>query len=265
MVDYGVHHGDRILIVGIMATIFVDMLVLVRHFIIVVPGTQGDTKAGPNRKAVLFGGIKSINATMPEVHCQVVPLEGNWVTKVNEEGGVCHKAIVINVGTRCCGRGKEDIAKNGVGRVKPHAIEKSSPTRSAWQIWPSGGEHFGTFIALPLWQGAIRNHSGKNWVRVTHPHQNELGGGVNESFTTKRMTGINPLNSRSNSKMRLLFQENVRKLTPVTNVGRKHGPTSVVMIVHTRRKVCKLQTNLDKEKGEYVDKKQQRRQSRLLA
>ena len=46
MVDFGVHHGDGTLIDGIMATRFADMLVFVRHFIIVVPGTQGDTKAG---------------------------------------------------------------------------------------------------------------------------------------------------------------------------------------------------------------------------
>ena len=41
--------------------------------------------------------IKSINATMLKVDCGVVPLEGNWVTKVNKEGVACDKAIVINV------------------------------------------------------------------------------------------------------------------------------------------------------------------------
>ena len=141
------------------------MLVLVRHFIIVVAGPQGDTKAGPNRKPVVFGCIKSINATMLEVHCQVLPSEGNCVTKRKEEGGVCHKAIAINLGMRYCGRGKEDLAKNGVGNVKLHAIEKNSHTRAAWQIWPSEGNtwgtslhcHFGTelfaIIVAKIWYG----------------------------------------------------------------------------------------------------------------
>ena len=34
------HHGDGTLIAGIVATLFVDMLVLVRHFIIVVTTIQ---------------------------------------------------------------------------------------------------------------------------------------------------------------------------------------------------------------------------------
>ena len=35
MVDFVAHHGDGLLIAGIMAALFVDMLVLVRRLIIV--------------------------------------------------------------------------------------------------------------------------------------------------------------------------------------------------------------------------------------
>ena len=51
IVDFGVHHSERILIARIMVTLFVDMLVLVRHFI-AIQGTQGE-------------GSK--NATMPDI------------------------------------------------------------------------------------------------------------------------------------------------------------------------------------------------------
>ena len=79
------------LVAWIAATLFGDILFLVRHVIISIPRSQGDTKAGPNPKAVLFRWIKSINATMLKVDCGVVPLEGNF-TKVKKEGVACDKS-----------------------------------------------------------------------------------------------------------------------------------------------------------------------------
>ena len=93
---------DGRLVARIRPNFFGDMIVFTRHGITSVPRSQGDTKARPNWKAMLFRCVKSINTTMLEVDCGVLPLQGNRVTKVNEESVLRDKAIVINVRTRTC-------------------------------------------------------------------------------------------------------------------------------------------------------------------
>ena len=100
---------------------------------------------------MLFRCIKSINTTVLEVDCGVVPLEGNGVTKVNKKSVLCNKAIVIDVRACSCRRRKEDIAENGVCRVKVHSIHECSHAWYVWLIRSSRREHMGSLIALPLW------------------------------------------------------------------------------------------------------------------
>ena len=69
---------------------------------------------------------------------------------------------------------------------------------------PPVGADMGSLVALLLWQGAICTHSGKNGIRVTHANQNRMCSGVKGKVTSKCMTGVNPLNSRGNSKPDLL-------------------------------------------------------------